>query len=754
MRPSILRLTLAFLSTLCFASIAAAQTQLWTPQRDDVFLQEVGYQVKTETPVRAVAVLGDEVFAALDQGVVLLRGKESLAKAQGAPEGRVAWMTAAGNALWVQTEDGLHRYADGVWDAIAEGVFADVIDHAGEAAVVAPSALYRAGESGLEVIPGSEAAPFPIGVAASYAETIYCFGAGGGGSQPGDVAVFDGKDYTQKRVIDLGDLAEGPWRDALAFGSQLLLASPKGLGVIRGTAATLITGADGLPCIDVRGLARGFGRDYWLATAKGAVRAVDGEYHFFTGSRWLPGDDINAIACGPRTAYIATDGGLGIIDYEPYTLLKKAAYYERHLDEWGQKRMAFVHKLEWNADKGGWVREVSDNDVGWSTHWWAAQAFKFAVTGDPQARQNAIDGFNTLKWSEEITSIDGFPARSIWAVGETGNRATGGSGGYPAEWNPTDDGKWAWKGDTSSDETDAHYYYASIFYELVADDALREQVRDHVRRVSTHIIDNGWTLRDLDGKPTVWARWDPEYFAGKGKLARGLNGLEILNYMRTTHALTGEQKYADAVQQLVDMDYLDQVIYQKLVMPIHIFHSDDRLAFYNYYTLLQYETEPRLRSYYMRSLERSYEIERIEHIPWFNFIYGAVTGHDCETAQSVKHLREWPLDMIPHGYNYKNRADLQTPSGYVPYCQVVQAISPREIGPVRWTDNMGRLENGSSHTVREPSGWLDAYWMGRYHGFILPPETNDPALTTVAERNLQLGAAPYDGPPMPNVLQE
>ena len=76
------------------------------------------------------------------------------------------------------------------------------------------------------------------------------------------------------------------------------------------------------------------------------------------------------------------------------------------------------------------------------------------------------------------------------------------------------------------------------------------------------------------------------------------------------------------------------------------------------------------------------------------------------------------------------------------------------IGPVRWTDNMGRLENGGSHTVKEPSGWLDAYWMGRYHGFILPPETDDPALTTVAERGLQLGAAPYDGPPMPNVLQD
>ena len=58
------------------------------------------------------------------------------------------------------------------------------------------------------------------------------------------------------------------------------------------------------------------------------------------------------------------------------------------------------------------------------------------------------------------------------------------------------------------------------------------------------------------------------------------------------------------------------------------------------------------------------EIERIEQIPWFNFIYGALTGNDCEAEAAVTHLREWPLDLVIHSYQNSHRADLQTPPGY------------------------------------------------------------------------------------------
>jgi hypothetical protein len=52
--------------------------------------------------------------------------------------------------------------------------------------------------------------------------------------------------------------------------------------------------------------------------------------------------------------------------------------------------------------------------------------------------------------------------------------------------------------------------------------------------------------------------------------------------------------------------------------------------------------------------------------------------------------------------------------------------------------------------VVEPSGWLVAYWMGRYFGFIEAPTTKDPALLSVERnRGRTFGAKPYTGPPRP-----
>ena len=67
---------------------------------------------------------------------------------------------------------------------------------------------------------------------------------------------------------------------------------------------------------------------------------------------------------------------------------------------------------------------------------------------------------------------------------------------------------------------------------------------------------------------------------------------------------------------------------------------------------------------------------------------------------------------------------------------------------------MGSKGGKSGQAVIDPSGWLDAYWMGRYYGMILPPETDDPELLEAPDLEPGQGAAPYDGPPMPDVMKD
>jgi hypothetical protein len=289
-----------------------------------------------------------------------------------------------------------------------------------------------------------------------------------------------------------------------------------------------------------------------------------------------------------------------------------------------------------------------------------------------------------------------------------------------------------------------------IFYELVAQGKEKEAARDHLRRISGHIIDNGWFLRDLDGKPTRWARWDPEYFKSpEGFWAQGLNGLEALAHVTTALALTGDDKFKQGKQQLVDWGYQNWVLRQKLVFP-EATHFDDRLGFLAFYPLLTYETNPDLRSIFRRSLERSWEIKRLENMVWFNYIYGALTGNEMDNERSLRNLREWPLDC--HNYSYVNshRADLKVPAGYVNYVSQWKSMSARNIGPARWDHDFMQLDGGGGG-ISDPSAFLDAYWMARYYGMIVAPDVKDSRLLSVEKRGLLLGAKPYAGPPRPDV---
>jgi hypothetical protein len=75
----------------------------------------------------------------------------------------------------------------------------------------------------------------------------------------------------------------------------------------------------------------------------------------------------------------------------------------------------------------------------------------------------------------------------------------------------------------------------------------------------------------------------------------------------------------------------------------------------------------------------------------------------------------------------------------------------REREPKLWDNWTMKADGGTGgNDVVQPSSWLLAYWMGRYHGFIEAPRVTNPALLTVEpNRGRILGATLYDGPPRP-----
>ncbi len=746
------------------------EDRLWEPIPDEVYLQEKGRQIETDEPVNAVLFYDGELYAAMSGGIYVESGG-NLQRIPGSPTG-VERMVAAGGAAWVMADSGLYRYDGSDLSLVDSRNFVDVTEHLGDVVVATRTDLYRYENGNLISLepeggyedPGitfrkqdfSLHLPRPIDFGnlrriASYHETIY-------GLRPGNLVLFDGLNI-DPNTADWGLLPRtGNTRDMLVQGSRLYVTTDRGLAVLRGMAWDVITGEDGLPYEDTTCLAHGFEDDLWIGTTTGAVRKVGDEFHYFGAYHWLPGDGVRDITVSGDTVYIATDHGLGIIEYIPFTLRKKADYYEQVLEAYGQKRMGFTHLLQRSGDEG-WIREITDNDGGYTAHYLVAMTYKYAVTGDEAAREEAVNTFKALAWLEEITPMRGFPARAIWAIGETGIRSEHASGGWPAEWHDTPDGNFQWKGDTSSDETGAHYYATAIFHDIAARGEEKERAAEHIRRMTDHIVENGWKLQDVDGSTTRWGRWDPGYlFHPYGQYAQGLNGMEAQSYAQTAWGVTGEDKYADAMQELLDLRYHEYTVQQKRVFPPnYIVPWDDRLAFMAYYPLIKYTEDPRLRSIYARSLGRAWEVKRFEQYAWYNFLYGILTGNDCEADVAVQYLREYPLDTLNHRFRNSHRHDLHTPDGYQRLVEGERAESPkalsrRETMATKLDQNTLFLDGGGNRRPT-PNEWLETYWMGRFFGLIEAPDTDDPALLEAElEVDEALVAPPYEGPDRPEGL--
>ncbi len=131
--------------------------------------------------------------------------------------------------------------------------------------------------------------------------------------------------------------------------------------------------------------------------------------------------------------------------------------------------------------EGGHRQHTDDNDGLWTAMYVASEAFRYGATGDSQAKRNARRSLEALMFLERITNIPGFVARSIIPIDDEARK-------YGGEWHPSADGKWWWKGDTSSDELDGHFFAYAVYYDAAADDAEKKEIGEYVSRIIDHII--------------------------------------------------------------------------------------------------------------------------------------------------------------------------------------------------------------------------------------------------------------------------
>ncbi len=442
---------------------------------------------------------------------------------------------------------------------------------------------------------------------------------------------------------------------------------------------------------------------------------------YLAGKRWLPDDHVTGIGLEKSGAiWIETPKGFSRIEYKSMTLAEKSRSFvervqKRH-NRWG---LTADSNLKVPGDLTTNQMVSSDNDGLWTAMYVAAECFRYKVTGEKDARENARTGMNALLRLEEISGIPGFPARSFIKVGTDVQPGDG-------EWHDTPDKAWRWKGDTSSDEIVGHYFVYPIYFDLVADEQEKLKIRALVDRITNHILNHNYQLVDVDGKRTRWGFWGPDQIWDDPD-ETGIRALHILAHLRVALHLTASDanraKFQAAYDDLIkNHNYHLLTRNQKINIPGRVNHSDDELAFLSYYPLLQYETDPKLLEVYKESLERSWQVERPERNPLWNFIYAVGCGaKDFDQENSLRTLQEIPMDLIEWTVKNSHRLDvlLDPLSDRFKQKQSLIVLPYDELPMSKWNGNPYNLDGGNGGR-REDDGayFLLPYWMGRYHKLI------------------------------------
>ncbi|MEF8811721.1 MAG: hypothetical protein V5A47_12415, partial [Bacteroidales bacterium] len=154
-----------------------------------------------------------------------------------------------------------------------------------------------------------------------------------------------------------------------------------------------------LPCPEIT-VVEEINGHVWFGSPEGAfMLRDDGEFNYYYGQRWLPGNKVIDIAEGPdRSVLILTEKGLGKICFEKMTLKEKAKYFEQQVHR-RHIRYGFNATLS-GMDHGnlstGFLND-SDNDGLWTAMYLGSQVFRYAVTRSDEALQNCRESLDAME---------------------------------------------------------------------------------------------------------------------------------------------------------------------------------------------------------------------------------------------------------------------------------------------------------------------------------------------------------------------
>ena len=455
-------------------------------------------------------------------------------------------------------------------------------------------------------------------------------------------------------------------------------------------------------------------------------------FRYYAGKRWLRDDHVLDLSVDrDGKVWVLTQTGLNKIEFRQTTLAAKADWFHRKIRSRNMRYgLTAERRLLVPGDITSSEMIDTDNDGGWTSYYIGSLGARYAVTHEEDTRRQAWESFAALERLQSIHTNTGFPARTFERKGFKFSD--------PDRWRDSPDPGWEWKGHTSSDEVCSQTFAHAVMWEFVAANAVeRARIATNYVRIVDHILAHDLYLVDVDGKPTLWGRWNPEYVNWFPRTIhdRQLNSAELIASLQLAFAMTGSARYRDkAFEMFTKYGYLTNILSSlRLIAPTTGYvhqgndmgdewnHSDDELAFFTYWPLVRFAFTGELRAKYLTVVREHLEIEAPERYPIWNFIAAACGASEFDAAGSVWTLRGTPLDTIAWRVTNSHRQDItKLPPNFMGR-QLKELLPPGERLIARINTQPFILDQGNDATDFPGDEYLLGYWLGRYVGAIGPP---------------------------------
>ncbi len=556
---------------------------------------------------------------------------------------------------------------------------------------------------------------------------------------------------TTKKIIPIFST---PGITCLAFqNDKLLVGTHNGYMEVSQTGKALSAFHRKLPGNDLT-VIESIGGHLWFGSTDGAfLKRADSGFNYYVSPRWLPGDNIVTISAGPDSSIlILTDKGLGKIVFESMTLAQKAAFYEkivrqRHIRYGFYSDEAVVK----NGDVSTAENKSHDSDNLWTAMYLAGELFRYLVTHDAEANANYHESFDAMERLFTLSGIPGLFGRCIERRGIVEFRDEyrknvesywyPGYAHTPSSWRHSPDSAWDWRGSSSSDQADGQYFALTLVAQYTDDSALKSRAIHLIDQLTGYILGNGLRLIDVDGRPTLWGRWGPEYVNRFSDMIgdKKLYSSNIISYLQIAWHFTGKEQYRSKALELL---YKDHYL-QNLCRPAREIgqapatadawskelsggwnNSDDEMYFLLYWGLYPYALSDSLKVQYGKAIQDHWEIKRSAKDGLWNLMYGIITGTaKDDLPETIWELQRMPLDLINWPVHNSQRKDIEfLPANGLE--QMTRTVLPPDERPQnKHNRNLFELDEKGNAWGELGGGdvYLLPYWLGRYFGAISAP---------------------------------